>query len=121
MALDDVCERPEQVYRLPGVTARLRVAEPDDPSSPPVLAPEPQAELFPARGEARNPLRKPLSRSACDALVRDLRRLSETCHQADLERAAALIEVAALVVDIQARFCPEDVDMDEEPDDFGLL
>jgi len=53
-------------------------------------------------------------------LLRDLRRLSEVCTRSHLDQAAALIEVAALVVETQSRLAPL-IDLSEEPSDLGLL
>ena len=64
--------------------------------------------------------RPTLSRAESQALVRELHRLSEICDRHDHDQAAALIEVAALVLETHARFAPL-IEHDGDPADPGLL
>ncbi len=80
----------------------------------------PEPSVRPRKTGSGQPRRFHLDPSETEALVRDLHRLSEICSSHDMDQAAALIEVAARVVEIRARLAPL-AETDEDPSGPGLL
>lgn len=93
---------------------------------------EEEGDLFDRPGSESRPEDRParqtrgksriarLTTAETEALVRDLHRLSEICDRNGLDQAAALIEVAARVVETRARLDSMEA-LYAEPSDLGLL
>lgn len=97
-----------------------------------VREPEEEGDLFGRPGSESRPEDRParqtrgksriarLTKAETETLVRDLHRLSEICDRHGMDQAAALIEVAARVVETRARLASMEA-LYAEPSDLGLL
>ena len=129
----DIKDRINHTSGAPsGQTARilpLHVREPQDegdlfappgPENWPENRPESRSEDRPARQAGGKSRMARLTTAETEALVRDLHRLSEICDRNGMDQAAALIEVAARVVETRARLASME-ELYAEPSDLGLL